>query len=214
VFENISHEHSIALDSIIKARHSVRSFSPIPPSRETVCMIIQAGLLAPFAAAAVAGKAGFRKVFVIESSSSASEAAMNLLKNRIANMADEFERKVGAVPFVVNLKRIVQQGLPGIGDAPYYIVVGEQKGIPSVAPQSLSYCLQNMWLKATSLRIGMRLVSVTMQMENDPDFFDLLGIPCGKYALDGCALGYPSDDFQPLPVEYPALSQSVNGLCG
>jgi nitroreductase len=69
-----------------------------------------------------------------------------------------------------------------------------------------------MWLKATSLGIGMRLVSVTMQMENDPDFCDLLNIPCGKYALDGCALGYPSDNYQILPVEYPTLSQSVKWL--
>jgi len=212
VFENIRPEHSTALDSIIKARHSVRSFSPIQPSRETIELIIQAGLLAPFAAAAVVGKTEFRKVFVIVSTSSVSEAAMNLLKNRIAKMADEFEKKVGAVPFVINLKRIVQQGLPGISDAPYFIVVGEEKGIPSVAPQSLSYCLQNMWLKATSLGIGMRLVSVTMQMENDPDFCDLLNIPRGKYTLDGCALGYPSDNYQLLPVEYPTLSQSVYWL--
>ena len=107
MFENIRPEHSTALDSIIKARHSVRSFSPIPPSRETIELIIQAGLLAPFAAAAVVGKTEFRKVFVIVSTSSVSEAAMNLLKNRIAKMADEFEKKVGAVPFVINLKRIV-----------------------------------------------------------------------------------------------------------
>jgi nitroreductase len=212
VFENISPEYSTVLDSIIRARHSVRAFSSIPPSRETLESIIQAGLLAPFASAAVAGKAEFRKVFVIGSSSSASGVAMNLLKIRIGKMADELEKKVGAVPFAANLKRIVQQGLPGIGDAPYFIVVGEQKGMPPVAPQSLSYCLQNMWLKATSLGIGMRLVSVTMQMESDPDFCDLLGIPCGTYALDGCALGYPSDNYQPPPVEYPTLAQSVNWL--
>ena len=127
-------------------------------------------------------------------------------------MADELEKNLGPVPFVTNLKRIIQRGLPGISDAPYFIVVAEQKGILPVAPQSLSHCLQNMWLKATSLRIGMRLVSVTMQMENDPDFCDLLGIPYGKYALDGCVLGYPSDNFQPMPVEYPTLAQSVNWL--
>jgi nitroreductase len=69
-----------------------------------------------------------------------------------------------------------------------------------------------MWLKATSLGIGMRLVSVTMQMESDHDFCHLLGIPCGTYALDGCALGYPSDNYQPPPVEYPTLAQSVNWL--
>lgn len=127
-------------------------------------------------------------------------------------MADELEKNVGSTPFVVNLKRVVQQGLPGIGDAPYFIVVGEKKGIPPVAPQSLSYCLQNMWLKATSLGIGMRLVSVTMQMDDDPDFCKLLGISSGEYALDGCVLGYPPDNYQPPSVEYPTLVQSVSWL--
>ena len=68
MFENITPEHSAALDVIIRARHSVRAFSPIPPSQEAIEAIIQAGLLAPFAALAVAGKPDFRKVFVIRNS--------------------------------------------------------------------------------------------------------------------------------------------------
>ncbi len=212
MFEKITPEHSACLDVIIRARHSVRAFSPIPPSREVIEAVIQAGLLAPFAAAAVAGKPDFRKVFVIPNTSPAMEAAANILKHRIAKMADELEKKVGSHPFVMNLKRIGQQGVPGVGDAPYFVVVGEKKGTPPVAPQSLSYCLQTMWLKATSLGIGMRLVSATMQMDSDADFCRLLDIQCGEYALDGCALGYPSDNYQPASVEYPTLTQSVRWL--
>lgn len=65
MFENITPELSPALDVIIKSRRSVRAFSSIPPSQEAIEAIIQAGLLAPFAALAVAGKPEFRKVFVI-----------------------------------------------------------------------------------------------------------------------------------------------------
>jgi nitroreductase len=212
MFEDITPEHSAAIDVIIRARHSVRAFSSIPPSQEAIEVIIQAGLLAPFGALAVAGRPDFRKVFVIRSSSSAMEAAADILKNRMARVADELEKKVGPVPFVQNLKRIGQQGVSGVGNAPYFVVVGERKGMPPIAAQSLSYCLQNMWLKATSLGIGLQLISATMQMDSDPDFCRLLGIPCGEYALDGCALGYPSDNYQPPSVEYPTLAKSVSWL--
>jgi len=212
MFENITPEHSAALDVIVRARHSVRAFSPIPPRKEDIEAIIQAGLLAPFGALAVAGKPDFRKVFVIRSSSSAMEAAVDILKNRMAKLADELEKKVGPVPFVQNLKRIGKQGVSGVGNAPYFVVVSERKGMPPIAAQSLSYCLQNMWLKATSLGIGLQLISATMQMDSDPEFCRFLSIPVGEYALDGCALGYPSDNYQPPSIEYPTLAKSVSWL--
>ena len=212
MFENITPEHSTALDAIIRARRSVRAFSSKTPNRGDIEAIIQAGLLAPFAARAVAGKPDFRKVFVIRNSSPVMEAAADILKNHVRRVAEELEKNVGPVPFVENLKRIGQQGVPGVGNAPYLVVVGERKGMPPVAPQSLSYCLQSMWLKATSLGIGMQLVTATIQMDSDPDFCGLLNIPTGEYALDGCALGYPADDYQPPAVEYPALAKSVHWL--
>jgi nitroreductase len=212
MFENITPEHSAALDTIIRARHSVRAFSLSPPSQETIEAIIQAGLLAPFAALAVAGKPDFRKVFVIRKSSSAMEAAGNILKIRIAKQADELEKKLGSAPFVQNLKRIGQQGVPGVGSAPYFVIVAERKRIPPVAAQSLCYCLQNMWLKATSLGIGFQLISATSQMDNDPDFCRLLGISESEYALDGCVLGYPTAEYQLPSVEYPTLEKSVSWL--
>ena len=212
MFENITPEHSAALDAIVCARHSVRTFGPTPPSREAVEAIVQAGLLAPFAAFAVAGVPDFRKVFIFQTSSDATAAAARIITNRIAKQADELEKKVGSIPFVHNLKRIGAKGVPGVGIAPFYIVVGEKKGIPPVAAQSLCYCLQNMWLKATSLGIGLQIISATGQMDSDPEFCRLLNIPVGEYALDGCVLGYPADNYQPRKVRYPTLEESVSWL--
>lgn len=212
MFENITHEHGEALDVIIKARHSVREFSSTPPTREDVEAIIRAGLLAPFGARAVAGKADFRKVFVIKNSSSAMMTASEILKKKMTKVAEELETQAAAVPFARNLKQIGQHGVPGVGNAPYFVIVGETKGMPPVAAQSLSHCLQNMWLKATSLRIGFELVSATTQMDSDAEFCRFLDIPVGEYALDGCALGYPAEGYQPRPVEYPALEESVSWL--
>jgi len=42
MFENITPEHSAALDVIIRARRSVRVFSPTPPGKEAIEAIIQA----------------------------------------------------------------------------------------------------------------------------------------------------------------------------
>jgi nitroreductase len=210
MFENIKEQHSKSLEDILKARHSVRVFGPNVPSKEEIESVIQAGLIAPFGALAVAGKTDFRKVIVIPNSSPVSVIVANIMKNRIGVLADELEKKIGLAPFVQNLKRVSQQGLPGVGNAPYFVVVGERKGMPPVAAQSISYCLHTMWLKATSLGIGFQLVSATMQMDSDPEFCKLLGLPCGEYALDGCALGYPTDSYQPPNVEYPSYGKSVS----
>ncbi|MCU0286258.1 MAG: nitroreductase family protein [Acidobacteria bacterium] len=212
MYENITPECSAALDAIIRERRSVRVFSSIQPDRKDIEAIIQAGLLSPFPALAVAGKPDFRKVFVIQNSSLVMKAAADIIKNRTAKIADELEKKVGQVPFVMTLKRAGKEGIPGVGNAPYFVVVGERKGIPAVAAQSLSFCLQNMWLKATSLGIGFQLVSAVIQMENDPDFCKLLNLACGEYALDGCALGYPAENYQPPSVQYPTLTKSVTWL--
>ena len=57
--------------------------------------------------------------------------------------------------FAQRLDAIQKMGrVPGIGTAPYYIVVAERKGYPPVELQSLAHCMENMWLKATALGLG------------------------------------------------------------
>jgi len=212
MFENINKKHSNALEDIIKARHTVRSFDSKVPEKEEIESIIKAGLIAPFGALAVTDKTDFRRVIVIPNSSSDNATVATIMKNRIGVLADELEKKVGLAPFVQNLKRVSQQGIPSIDKAPYFIIVAERKGVPAVAAQSLSYSLCNMWLKATSIGIGVQLISATTQMDSDPEFCKLLGLPCGEYALDGCVLGYPAHDYQPNTIEYPTYDESVTWM--
>lgn len=212
MFEHIKQQHSRALDDILNSRRTVRAFRPEAPDKAEIEAVIRAGLIAPFGALAVAGRADFRKVIVIPNSSPVSAAVADVMKDRMGHFADELEKKTGLTPFVQNLKRVAKQGVGGVGNAPFYIVVGERKGTPPVAAKSLSFCLHNMWLKATSLGIGFQLVSATVQMDGDPEFCRLLGLPCGEYALDGCALGYPAEGYQPPLAEYPAYDKSVTWL--
>jgi hypothetical protein len=45
---------------------------------------------------------------------------------------------------------------------------------------------------ATALGLGLHLVSVTTTMGGDASFCEVLGLPVGEYALNGCAIGVPA----------------------
>jgi hypothetical protein len=62
-----------------------------------------------------------------------------------------------------------------------------------------------MWLKAAALGLGLQLLSITEQMASDREFCELIKIPVGEFALDGCVLGYP--DMKPNVPKRPILSQ-------
>ena len=102
-----------------------------------------------------------------------------------------------ASSFLKKLEMVKNQGVLGVGTAPYYIIVAERKGTPPVEQQSLAHCLENMWLKATELRLGFHLVSMTAEMINSKEFCELLNISGQEYGINGCAIGYPKDD--PIP---------------
>lgn len=109
-------------------------------------------------------------------------------------------------------KQVESMGIiRGLSDAPYLLIAGERKGIPDIPGESLSYCMCNMWIKATSLKIGFRLVThiMLMKLGNDKEFCELLGIPSGEYALDACSIGYPDDSYVPSIANYPDFDSNV-----
>jgi hypothetical protein len=48
-----------------------------------------------------------------------------------------------------------------------------------------------MWLKAASLGLGLQLLSITQRLDTNKEFCDLIRIPMGEFAIDGCLIGYP-----------------------
>jgi nitroreductase len=202
------------LDMVLAERRSYRMFKPEYPREENIHRILHAGLLAPFAAAAVgSSKDYFRRFFVIRNGSASMNAAIPLVMEQVRTMTGGLEQEMAknpklraqAISFVQRLAMIQKKGLvPGIGTAPYYIVVAERRGFPPVELQSLAHCMENMWLKATALDLGFQLVSVTSQMSSNTEFCKILGIPVGEWELMGCAVGYPLDELSPSirpPVE-------------
>jgi nitroreductase len=212
--DDIFEQKNMFLDQVLAERRSYRMFKIEVPPRDDIHRILHAGLLAPFAAATIGTPNDyFRRFFVMTSGSKAIKTAIPLVMNGVDVMADDLEREMKkdpelraqAFPFVQRLGRIKQLGtVPGIGTAPYYIVVAERRGYPSVGLQSLAHCMENMWLKATALGLGFQLVSITSRMSDNPEFCRILGITPGEWDLMGCAVGYPQEELSPSirpPVE-------------
>jgi len=210
LFEIMDHSHSIALDEVIEARHSVRSFNPDPLKKDEIGQIIRAGLIAPYAGMAVIGKTDFRKFFIIDADSPMRGKVKNVITDRFPAYVADLEKKYGPVPFVKMLKGIGPNAA-SLLDKPCLVIAAERWGVPAIAPESLSYGLENIWLKAASHKIGFQLLSVIsgLKLGNDKEFCQLLGIPAGEYYLEGFALGYPADGYKPAPARYPDFESSV-----
>ncbi len=210
-------ERNQALDEIIAARRSIRSFKQDAPPRAMIEAVLQAGLLAPFAGLAVGSRKDYRRFVVIPRDSEASVTAAEIAKRQVNVMLGGLRQKMQqdasfaeqAKAFARVMEMVAEHGLP-IRNAPYYIVVAELKGFPPAEAQSLAHCLENIWLKATALGLGFQLISATGEMSGNRDFCDLLGIPCGEFRLDGCLIGYP--DQPPTPVERPRLVDAMTWL--
>ncbi len=205
--KKFSEDENAVLDEIICARRSIRSFAEEAPSREAVEQIIRAGLQAPYAALAVAGRDDFRRFFVFRRGTPALVEAGRLIQESSRRRFDEMmSRQRGRAagpdekipPYMERLKDLAQNGHPSIKSAPYFIVVAEYQGIPAAGLQSIAHALENMWLKATALGLAFQLVSVTESMAEEKAFIGLLGLPFGDYVLDGCVIGYPA--MEPPPA--------------
>jgi hypothetical protein len=187
------------LDDIILHRRSCRAFSAQIPPKELVMQIITAGMHAPYAALAVVGRGDFRKFFVIEGFGEKMKTIRGIIGRHVQQMGEELERKAAGDSSFAEATRAFRSRLRGgvSFSSPWFIVVAEPKGFPLVAPQSIAHCMQNMWLKATALDLGMQLVSVLEALGDNPKFCGLLDIPPGEYALNGCAIGYPTEFLPP-----------------
>jgi nitroreductase len=202
------------LDEIISDRRTHRKFNHEFPPENDINSIINAGLHAPFAAAAVGNSEDyFRRFFVLKMGSKSMTTAASLIFEEVVAMSSNLELvmendpelRKQAIGFANRLAMIKKMGkAPGIGTAPYFIVVAEKKGFPAVEQQSLAHCLENMWLKATALGLGFQFISATAQMDDNPELCAVLGISPGEWALNGCAIGYPTEELPPSirpPVE-------------
>lgn len=216
--KRFSSDANAILDEIISARRTIRAFAKEAPPREAIEQLIQAGLQAPYAALAVAGREDFRRFLVFTSGTPAMAEAGRLIQQAVRRRLEEALRARGRAPvpgdpdfaYMERMKGLAENGHPSLQTAPYFVVVAEYQGVPPAGLQSLAHTLENMWLKAAALGLAFQLISVTESMAGDRDFVKLLGLPFGEFVLDGCAVGYPAAD--PPPVRRPEKDAATKWL--
>jgi nitroreductase len=196
IVDQAGHPDTTPIMQLMAARSSVRGFSDELPPRAAVEQVIAAGLTAPYAAAMAPGQRLDRRFFVLPRGSAAVVAAATAIQ---AHARAALAGGQVPAPLRARLEPVAEGRVQGVGTAPYYVVVAERGAAP-VQLQTLGHVLENMWLMATALGLGMHLVSATTTMADDADFCALLGLPAGQYALNGCALGVPAQ----APDERPA----------
>jgi len=196
---NFNNEINKTLDQIIKERRSMRRFTDRIPSREMVEAIVQAGIFAPYAGLVGKTLLETRQFIILSKNSGPMEKAKSIILAQLKKNAKRYNLLVKIIPnlrkngtgFAKRLNSMAQNGIPAFETAPYYIIVGERKGIPPSQKQSLAHVMQNMWLKSTALGLGFQLLSLTQTMSTNKAFMKLIGLPFGEFEIDGCAIGYP-----------------------
>jgi nitroreductase len=200
----LSQEHNELLDEIIVKRRSVRAFiSEIPPKR-LIEQVMLAGLQAPYAGLAVKEDLPYRLFRVICQGSNMLKV-MGFIQEQARVNIEQFKTEMSrnahlqesGQAFMGRLENLAENGIPGLKNAPYFIVVAERRGIPPVEFESLAHCLENMWLKATALGLGFQVLSATKMLTDCRPFFEMTGLQYGEFAVNGCVVGYP----QQLPPE-------------
>lgn len=99
--------------------------------------------------------------------------------------------------FAGRTSTLAKNGIPGLSDAAYYIVVATRKGFPAMEKQTTAHAMQNMWLMATAQGLGFQPVSTTSMMSKNKEFMQLLGLKAGVYELDGCVIGVQKGPAEP-----------------
>lgn len=199
-------EKNKILDEVIANRRTIREFEEDIPPKESIEAILEAGLQAPFAAIAVIGEKKFRRFYVVKNGESMDKFT-EILQKRIKIVYDNLSRQTNIIPkseaFLNILNDIVVSGFNL--RPPYFVIIAEKEGFPPVAQLSLAHCLENMWLKATALGLGFRLMSIVSELSKEQEFCEFIGVKPGEYAMNGCVIGYIRK--VPPKVERPTLNE-------
>ena len=203
------------LSAIIRARRSIRSFTNSVPSAEGMKEILQSAIFAPFGRATDLAPKDIRKIFVFSQDTENMTIARELLLGQIRRVARKVRIVLLLFPFLgkkmglfsKRISALAENGIPGLADGAFYIVVAVKKGFPAMEKQTIAHTMQNMWLSATAQGLGFQLVSQTVMMSKNKEFMSLLGLKPGDYELDGCVIGMPK--MVPEPCEERHLEEFV-----
>ncbi|MCW5200749.1 nitroreductase family protein, partial [Desulfobulbus sp. F4] len=161
---------------------------------ETLQMIVESALYAPYAAGTGIPFKDIRRIFIFRQNTTAMMQAQEIIQEHLRRSA--FKLRLAAVfskkmrTLSERVKASAEKGIPSLREGSL-IVAAEKKGFPPVAEQSLAHVMQNMWLTATAHGVGLQLLSLTGGLAKNKRFMQLLGLPLKEWALSGCVVGIP-----------------------
>lgn len=197
-----SKEDNLVFDSIVNARRSCRNYSDRLPEKELVSQIIEAGNKAPYAIASAKDVDVFRHFYVLYQGNPLLPAIHQQIREQSGREAETLQREMETDPVVRdygemlhNMRRsIAQAGISLLEKPPCLIILAEWRGARKAEKQDLAHALENMWLKASAMNMGMVILSLFEGLTDDQTFCDMLGLPVGKYGFHACILGYPNNE--------------------
>ncbi|CAK8725343.1 Nitroreductase [Candidatus Electrothrix laxa] len=187
-----------ALEEVIRSRRSCRNFSGQVPN-EVLQKIVEAAIYAPFAAGAGIPLKEGRRIFIFRQGTEPMKQARKIIEAQLQSGASKIGMAVRFLPFLRKkmqffadrISTTAEKGIPGLTEGSFYIVAAEKKGFPPLASQTLAHVMENMWLTATAHGVGLQILSVTNGLARNKDFTQLLNLPPGQWALNGCVVGMP-----------------------
>ena len=212
MFETIQNNGIEVMRDIIRERRSVRSFDARISSDAVITEVIQAGIRAPYASLPAAGTDDFRRFIVMKRNSEAFYTIADQIDISIRAFATTVDPDEKGDRYSQMIHQAAAAGFARIiGNCPCLIFVAERKGRPDNAAHSLGYCIQSMWLQATSLRIGVRLFDIVSQidMNRNEIFKRNLHLENGDHFINCMGIGFPAEDFMPAMITVPDFEKSV-----
>lgn len=191
-----------ALREVVGARRDVRRYRPEPVPSQLLTRVLEAGHAAP----SVGHSQPWRFIVITDAAT----------RDRAAAMADRERLAQAAALTPERGRRLLDLQLEGIREAPLGVVVACDRraaaaGVlgratfPDADLWSCACAVQNMWLTARAVGLGMGWVTLFRPDE----LADLLGLPEGVATLGWLCLGWP-DERPPAPgLERNAWSRRI-----
>lgn len=202
------------MGSLLNERSSscpVYVFSDTIPHPDLLAQVIHAGNRAPYPPPEPSKKDGMRGFFIFRTGTPIMADLEKICLTAISKTLEELSSffgwransPEGPGAYIQFLKNYPVSGIPGFRTAPYIIIITEQRRFPPVEQESLAFVLAHMWIMANSLGLGIHLIPGIQNISRNQALFSMLGLPDGKYAVSGCAIGYPHEELEPEEVLEP-----------
>jgi nitroreductase/NAD-dependent dihydropyrimidine dehydrogenase PreA subunit len=194
-----------ALETLLRARRSVRNFKDKPVSRETVEELVRRALssypsahnLRPVRVLALSDAKRVRRIrkATVEWYRTAARRLENPILRTIFGAVAVREDKLGAYALVDDMKRLVEACDAGrddlFHDAPVILVL--HAPVAAVMPrETVYYAAAQLVMMATAMGLGTCFVAwLTAAAARDEEVFEALGLPEEHAVYAALALGYP-----------------------